>query len=114
MRRSLMDLQKDPPDINKDTERSPSNILGALMNFPTNHTFTVIGRTNGDVDEQNGFVDGVREATSSAGTHSFDLNVSQRGINFTKATITLEVSSPEMISEMNARLNAVESSVMQF
>merc|ERR1740124_1268026 len=133
----------DPPQGDTDTERTDGNILGALLNFPTTYSFTVVGRTGGDDSVRDAYVEDVRSVvldrcgTNRAPTrdnendndnenHDDDEDqpsteqvdvvqaVEPRGENFVRITVEVTVESAAMISEVYDGLGALERTVMRF
>jgi putative lipoic acid-binding regulatory protein len=132
--------KKDPIDSSTDTENTSGNILNALLKFPVQYIFHVVGKTSGDVTIQSLFVEQVKEiivqtspippifiirdkndnntATTFNNTETRDSNVllevTERGTKYTKVSIEKEVINAEEIAHIYNLLGQLELSVMQF
>jgi putative lipoic acid-binding regulatory protein len=111
------DLQQDPADSSTDTERENGNILKAMLTFPLDYTFHVVGRTDGDDDIQERFVQQVKEIVrvqTTSTNEEMTCQITPRGTKFTKVTIIVTVVSSDVISSIYDQLGKLELSVMQF
>lgn len=124
----------DPIDSTTDTESTSGNIFNALLKFPLQHTFHVVGKTGGDDTIQSLFVQQVKDTIiqssytpillTTDGSETDDDNnnnsndiqyeVTNRGTKFTKITIQKEVINAEEITFIYNQLSKLELSVMQF
>lgn len=107
----------DPPDAAADTENENGNILNAMLKFPVEYAFNAVGRTSGDPQIQQYFVDQVKEVVMSRTGETEErlaTRVTPRGSRFTKVTIQAEVQSASMIAKIYEELSELELCVMQF
>lgn len=115
----------DPSDASQDTEENAGNILSAMMNFPAEYTFHVVGKpttatTTGD-DATDAFVRAVQTRVREGSRHHDDdddvpleTTVIPRGTRFVKVSVSVTVKSGETISEIYEALGALPECVMQF
>ena len=115
----------DPPSGKIDDENQMGNILGAMLQFPTEYTFSVVGKTHIDNDS---LVDGKikspvdiyanevkRVLMSVVGPDAtMETRVVPRGEKFTRVSVKVIVDSAAMISSIYEELDAIESTVMKF
>ncbi|KAL7471352.1 hypothetical protein ACHAXS_011666 [Conticribra weissflogii] len=102
----------DPPAGTTDDENQTGNIMGALLNFPTEYTFSVVGKTTIGED----YAEEVKKVlvTIVGENADFDLSVIPRGKKFTKVSARITVESASMIASIYNNLDAMESTVMKF
>lgn len=102
--------------LGEDTERQDGNILNAMLTFPVQYSFNVVGKTRGDDALRDTFVQQVKEALMSvAGDEvEFEVTVTKRGNNFTKVTLRAEMQSAAMIASTYESLKALELTAMAF
>ncbi len=102
----------DPPAGTTDDENQTGNIMGALLNFPTEYTFSVVGKTTIGED----YAEEVKKVlvTIVGENADFDLSVIPRGKKFTKVSARITVESASMIASIYNELDAMESTVMKF
>lgn len=106
---------KDPADAEKDTEHQDGNILNAMLKFPVNYTFHVVGKTSDDSSLRDQFVQDVQSTVSSQTTaDEMACQVTPRGKKFTKVSIQAEMDSAESIAAVYDQLGKLELSVMRF
>ena len=106
---------QDPADSSLDTDREYGSILSAILKFPVDYTFHVVGKTEGDDDVTNSFVEDVKAVVQEMITVNDDeVTVTPRGSKFTKVSVQAQVESSDMISTIYAKLGDLELSVMRF
>eukprot|EP00591_Stephanopyxis_turris_P012477 CAMPEP_0195520748 /NCGR_PEP_ID=MMETSP0794_2-20130614/17524_1 /TAXON_ID=515487 /ORGANISM="Stephanopyxis turris, Strain CCMP 815" /LENGTH=219 /DNA_ID=CAMNT_0040650167 /DNA_START=14 /DNA_END=673 /DNA_ORIENTATION=+ len=106
----------DPPS-GPDDEKQDGNILNALLVFPTTHSFTVVGRTNGDEAIRDQFVNDVRSLVSGAAggdADSIQYKVTPRGKTFTRVCVEVTVDSAAIITSVYDSLGDLEQTVMRY
>lgn len=107
----------DPPMAALDNEREYGNIIHAMLKFPTRYAFAVVGKTEGNDDLRDEFVNAVKElirAETSGKEDGITCVITPRGTKFTKVTIEARVDSAAVIRTIYAGLEKLERSVMQF
>jgi putative lipoic acid-binding regulatory protein len=103
------------PKMGLDDEQQFGNIMGALMNFPTQYAFHVVGRTHGNPDDAIKYAEATKEAVISiAGDSKMECVVSPRGKSFTRVSVTVEVESAGMIKTIYDALDEIEATVMKY
>ena len=105
----------DPPNSEIDDENQNGNILSAMLFFPTQYTFNVVGKTSGSDDEVSSFIDKVNNIVSSGSGDPKDemkCETKARGKNYTKVSITAMVDSADIINNIYEELSSI--SVMRF
>lgn len=86
-----------------------------MLRFPLEYTFHVVGKTGGDSDAQEEFVEQVRNiAITTTSTEEVVCTTTPRGSKFTKVTIQVHVDNADVIASIYAQLEDLELSVMQF
>lgn len=92
-----------------------------MVKFPLEYTFHVVGKTAGDADAQERFVQQVKDVISTTTIDSSSnekegalYQITPRGIKFTKVTIQVQVESAKMVAAIYDKLEQLELSVMQF
>jgi len=103
------------PTSGPDDENQDGNIFNAMLNFPTQHTFNVVGKTNGQDDVLDDFVDSVKKMVSSlSGEEKLDCRVTPRGNNYTTVRVKVSVESTAMINTITTELKEMGITVMSF
>ena len=106
------------PEPGKDNENQSGNILGALLQFPTQYTFSVVGRNIEDEDSRTVgdiYADEVKAVIESTlGETEMELRVIPRGKKFTKVSVSVSVESAAIITSIYEDLGQLESTVMKF
>ena len=106
---------QDPSDAADDNERENGNILNAMLTFPLEYTFHVVGKTDGDGDVRDEFVEQVKRIPkTTTGVDPVTCEITPRGSKFTKVTIQVQVESADAINSIYDQLRGLELSVMQF
>jgi putative lipoic acid-binding regulatory protein len=105
------------PQIGDDTEADgQGNIISALTNFPARFAFTVVGRTNGDDEAKQNYIEQVKrivgEASGSANT--LECRVTPRGSNFVRVSVEVTVESGAIINTIYDELSNLEATVMKY
>ena len=103
----------DPVGI--DDDKQSANIVGALLQFPTSYTFTVVGK-NSEEDNGDEYASNVRSKLESVlgNDAQIEMRVVPRGSKFTKVTITADVESQGMITRIYDELDSLDATVMKF
>eukprot|EP00640_Fibrocapsa_japonica_P006315 CAMPEP_0113944648 /NCGR_PEP_ID=MMETSP1339-20121228/35119_1 /TAXON_ID=94617 /ORGANISM="Fibrocapsa japonica" /LENGTH=122 /DNA_ID=CAMNT_0000949923 /DNA_START=262 /DNA_END=630 /DNA_ORIENTATION=+ /assembly_acc=CAM_ASM_000762 len=106
----------DPPIGAVDDEFQSGNIVGAMVDFPASYSFTAVGRTEGDNDVQNQYVQEVLSVLSpgSGENNGVQYEVKPRGNNFIKVSASVMVNSAAEISAIQQGLSKIKQTVMQF
>lgn len=108
----------DPEPGKIDDENQSGNILCALLQFPTQYTFSVVGRNIEDEDSSSVgdiYADEVKAVIESAlGETEMEMRVTPRGKKFTKVSVSVSVESAAMITSIYEDLGQLESTVMKF
>jgi len=107
----------DPPVGKEDTEREQGNILNAMLNFPAQYTFSVVGRTNGDIIIQKQYVEDVRKLLSNAtgqDLQTLECEVTARGKKFTRVSVDVAVDSAAIITSIYEELANMEFTIMRY
>lgn len=105
----------DPP-AELDNENETGHILNAMLQFPVTYSFNVVGRTSGDEEKKDVFVEQVKAAVTSISGPDQDMSlcITPRGKSFTKVVIQANVESAVMITNIYKELELLAMSVMQF
>ena len=105
----------DPLHIVSDNERSSGNILQAMIQFPTDYSFTIMGKTNGDEKLKQIYLNDVKRIIS-LGNHSekVELRIVERGTRFIKISVTVTVDSAAVINTIYDALRSLEMTVMTY
>jgi len=104
----------DPVGV--DDDQQSANIVGALLQFPTSYTFTVVGKNSeeNNGDEYANSIKSKLEAILGNDTQ-IEMRVVPRGNKFTKVTITADVESQGMITNIYDELvDSLDATVMKF
>ncbi|GFH54415.1 hypothetical protein CTEN210_10891 [Chaetoceros tenuissimus] len=105
----------DPEIKDNDNESTDGNILNAMLNFPTEFEFNVVGRTKGETELAEEYVENVKQVIlSHAGDENIECTVTPRGKSFTKVVAKARVESSTMITNIYEELASMESTVMRF
>ena len=97
----------------EDTDKEGGNILNAMLEFPTVHMFTAIGKTVDGPESVNEFVQKVKDIVAdTSGQDGFECKVTPRGKKFTKVSVSVMVESPSVINSIYDSLTDV--TVMRF
>jgi putative lipoic acid-binding regulatory protein len=107
----------DPVQAVSDNERNSGNILNAMIQFPTDYCFNVLGKTQGDDSMKQKYIQDVTsivEKVSGYGSEHFDIRVIDRGIRFTKISITVKVDSTSVINSIYDELGRIDMTVMKY
>ena len=107
----------DLPEGKVDDENQTGNILGAMLNFPTEYTFTVVGKTNADAEDScDNYEKKVRVVMESilGEVTNMEMRVTPRGKKYTKVSVKVSVDSASIIATIYEELGALKSTVMKF
>ena len=107
----------DLPEGKVDDENQSGNILGAMLNFPTEYTFTVVGKkaeTEDPCDNYERKVRAVVESVLGPDAASFEMRVTPRGKKYTKVSVKVSVESAAIIATIYEELDALKATVMKF
>jgi putative lipoic acid-binding regulatory protein len=88
----------------------------AMLNFPVRYTFNAVGRTGGDEELRDVYVEEVKELilATSGDEDGLECQVTPRGKNFTKIQCAVEVQSAAMITLIYDNLEKLDRTVMRF
>ena len=88
--------------------------MKALITFPTQHVFDVVGKIQGDNDSDS-YADQVRSIVfETTGDENIQCEIIPRGKKFVKVRCEATVESTTMINTIYEELGAMESTVMKF
>ena len=108
----------DPLPGAVNDENQTGNIIGALLQFPTEYTFTVVGKTLEKEESAAGdiYAKEVKQVlTSVLGSDAeMEVRVVPRGKKFTRVSLKVMVESASVISSIYDELGALEATVMKF
>jgi len=106
----------DLPEGKVDDENQMGNILGAMLTFPTDYTFSVVGRNAETEDPSDNYATNVRTVMESVlgETTNIEMRVTPRGTKFTKVSVKVSVESAALIATIYEELGALKSTVMKF
>lgn len=110
----------DPPPGAIDDENQNGNILGAMLHFPTEYTFTAVGKNEIITGEResvgDNYADQVKRILGSVlgSDAKMEVRVVPRGQKFTRVSAKVEVESAKVISSIHDKLDALEATVMKF
>jgi len=106
----------DLPEGKVDDENQTGNILGQLLQFPTEYTFTVVGKKAETEDPCDNYERKVRAVVESAlgEAASIEMRVTPRGKRFTKVSLKVTVESAAIIAAIYDELGALDATVMKF
>lgn len=104
----------DPTDGVVDNENQDGNIMRALMTFPMQQTFDVVGKISAD-DTGKEYAETVKRIVfETTGDENIECDVIPRGKKFTKVRCKAMVESTTMINAIYDELGEMESTVMKF
>lgn len=106
----------DPTEGMVDNEDQDGNIMKALITFPTQHVFDVVGKIEADNDsDTTSYADKVRTIVfDTTGDENIQCEIIPRGKKFVKVRCEATVESTTMINSIYEELGAMESTVMKF
>eukprot|EP00984_Skeletonema_dohrnii_P037338 scaffold39324_cov144-Skeletonema_dohrnii-CCMP3373.AAC.1 len=106
----------DLPEGKVDDENQTGNILGAMLNFPTEYTFTVVGKKAETEDPCDNYERRVRAVVESAlgEAANIEMRVTPRGKRFTKVSLKVTVESAAIIAAIYEELGELDATVMKF
>lgn len=106
----------DPVEGQVDDERQDGNILNAMLTFPIQYSFNIVGKTGGEESTRDKFVEQIKEIVGNASgdMDGMQLQITPRGKNFTKVTIQVTVESATIITNIYTELESLELAVMRF
>jgi len=104
----------DPVGV--DDDQQTANIVGALLQFPTSYTFTVVGKNSEEEDGGDDYANSVKSIVESilGNDAQIEMRVVPRGSKFTKVTIKVDVESQGMITNIYDELDSLDATVMKF
>jgi putative lipoic acid-binding regulatory protein len=100
----------------EDDERQQGNIMNAILTFPVQYSFNVVGRTGGDAATVDQFVEQVKQVViqETGDEDGIQCTITPRSKNFTKLTIRANVANANMITAAYNGIEALELTVMRF
>mmetsp|Transcript_24521 Transcript_24521/g.36338 ORF Transcript_24521/g.36338 Transcript_24521/m.36338 type:complete len:194 (-) Transcript_24521:67-648(-) len=106
----------DLPEGKVDDENQTGNILGQLLQFPTEYTFTVVGKKAETEDPCDNYERRVRAVVESAlgEAANIEMRVTPRGKRFTKVSLKVTVESAAIIAAIYEELGELDATVMKF
>mmetsp|Transcript_11910 Transcript_11910/g.25782 ORF Transcript_11910/g.25782 Transcript_11910/m.25782 type:complete len:205 (-) Transcript_11910:48-662(-) len=106
----------DPQSGEDNTEEETGNIINALTNFPARFAFTVVGRTGGDEEAKETYVEDVKRIVGdvSGGFDSLECRVTPRGANFVRVSVEVFVESTAVMNTIYDELSQMEMTVMRY
>jgi len=105
----------DPAQTEMDNETTTGIILSAMVQFPGKFSFSVVGKTGGDEQQVQEYIDDVRRIIiNGSGGNILECRVTPRGKNFTKITAHVIVDSVSIINGIYKDLGSLERTVMNF
>mmetsp|Transcript_24903 Transcript_24903/g.41087 ORF Transcript_24903/g.41087 Transcript_24903/m.41087 type:complete len:187 (+) Transcript_24903:68-628(+) len=106
----------DLPEGKIDDENQMGNIIGAMLNFPAEYTFSVVGKKAETEDPCDNYERKVRAVIESVLGESatMEMRVTPRGKKYTKVSVKLSVESAAIISTIYDELGALKDTVMKF
>ena len=110
----------EPPTGTVDDENGTGNIIGALLQFPTDYTFSVVGKNNQQLDDESDGRDAYANEVKSiifsvlGSDAQIEMRVVPRGKKFTRVTAKVNVDSQSIINNIYEELGSLESTVMKF
>ena len=113
----------DPPPSAVDDENQTGHIIGAMLQFPTEYTFSVVGKTidnqqldNDESSAGDAYASEVRSALSSilGSDADVEMRVVPRGKKFTRVSAKVTVESASVIASIYEGLDALKATVMKF
>ena len=109
-------MGKYDPIQGDDDERQDGNILNALTTFPVQYSFNIVGKTSGDNNAVDQFVNQVKDAVIgvTGDQDGLECQIKPRGKNYTKVSVEVKVESATMIAAAYDAIEALEMTVMRF
>jgi len=108
----------DPGEGAVDDEGQDGNILKAMLTFPTQFVFHVVGRkssTSNDEDHNNDYAKRVQKIVcKNTGDDSIECVIIPRGKSFIKVRCTATVQSATMINTIYEELDRMETTVFKY
>jgi putative lipoic acid-binding regulatory protein len=105
----------DPIQEDMNNETTDGNILQALMKFPSRYTFNVVGKTKGDEQVTESYINHVKDIVLEiSGDKDLQYESIPRGKNFVKIKIETTVESAAMINMIYEKLDKHELTKMRF
>jgi len=108
----------DPGEGAVDDEGQDGNILKAMLTFPTQFVFHVVGRkssTSNDEDHNNDYAKRVQKIVcKNTGDDSIECVIIPRGKRFIKVRCTATVQSATMINTIYEELDRMETTVFKY
>lgn len=110
----------DPPSGAVDDENQTGNIIGAMLQFPTEYTFTVVGKNEiitGEAESAgDNYAGQVKNVLGSVlgSDAKMEVRVVPRGTKFTRVSAKVEVESAKVVSSIYDELDALEATVLKF
>mmetsp|Transcript_48384 Transcript_48384/g.89723 ORF Transcript_48384/g.89723 Transcript_48384/m.89723 type:complete len:191 (-) Transcript_48384:199-771(-) len=106
----------DPPAGAVDDEHQNGNILSAMLIFPAEYSFSVVGRTGGDDELKEEYAESVRRivASVSGDDDGLAMRVTPRGKSFTRVSVQVTVDSAAVITSIYEELGSLERTVMRY
>lgn len=86
-----------------------------MLKFPTRYTFNIVGKTSGDENIQQEYIEIVRKIVFDiTGDENIRCEVTPRGKNFTKVQCEAEVLNSGMINTIYDNISELERTTMRF
>ena len=105
----------DPTEGMVDDEDQDGNIMKALITFPTQHVFDVVGRLSTNDSDSEDYAAAVKSIVfGTTGDEEIACEIIPRGKKFVKVRCEATVESTTMINTIYQELGAMESTVMKF
>jgi len=117
----------DPTEGVADDEDQDGNIMKALLTFPTQHVFDVVGKVSSSDDDKDGDNDNDDDGTNNdyaekvkkivfetTGDENIECDIIPRGKKYTKVRCKAMVESTTMINTIYDELGQMESTIMKF
>lgn len=104
------------PQTGVDDEHQSGNILSALRNFPLRYTFNCVGRTSGDEETKEEYINEIKNIASSLSgdEDGLEVRITPRGKNFTRITLDVTVDSVAIVNSIYEALQTNDKTVMQY
>lgn len=104
------------PANGDDDERQDGNILNAMLTFPIQFTFNAVGRTSGDAELKEKYIEEVKRVVGdmSGDTEGLIVQVTPRGKSFTRLAVLARVDSHVIINSIFDALDELEMTVMRY
>ncbi len=105
-----------------DDENQTGRIIGAVLNFPTEYTFSVVGKTkltgsnNNKHDGGGDYASNVKLALKSilGPDAKIELRIVPRGLKYTRVSAKVTVENANIISLIYTELGALDGTIMKF